>query len=128
MGCWSEFLRCSHNSVIANMSSIPSGTIALLEQHSELDKPYPTSICFEDLFSSFTTSSRIYGYLTPEYLEKWKETFKWMEKCIMQYDPDEMRTIWVLFYCSDEDLVYSLLWDKHREQIYVRKASHLTDS
>jgi len=136
MGAWSEYLLCSHKYDIIPLRSgsvpVPDGMKALLQQHSEDDdlagdgSTYPETIQLEDIFRSFSCSSRIMGYLTPDYVNKWKDLFAYLEKHI--HWGDDESDLWVMFYCEDYGNVYTLAWDRSAKQVRVRETKHLTRS
>jgi len=109
---------------------VPEGMKQLLQQHSEDDalagdgSTYPATIQIEDIFRSFTDCARIYGYMTPEYMRKWKEFFGYLAYHI-DWNYDE-RDLWAMFYCEDSECVYTLMWDHESKSVDVRKACNLT--
>lgn len=129
MGCWSEFCKCSQPYLIIPLSKAPREFIQLLEQHSELDNSEMTNddMMLEDILNTFTDSCRIYGYLTPEYINKWNVSIKWIHSLIQDEDEKD-RTFWLMFYCSDDNLFYSFVWNPRTQRIQLREAPNLTSS
>lgn len=69
-----------------------------------------------DILDSFCEVCKIWGYLDDEYMANWEESLAFVDA---QQDPEDSDAPWVLFYCSDEKLVYSLKLNRSTGKIMV---------
>lgn len=128
MGTWSQFLRCSWPEVAISRRSAPRGLLELLDQHGEGcvegwgdDGPPsspPHAATWGAILSSFSEASRIWGYFTDEYRRKWEEALAFVDGLQLEADAGAAEP-WVLFYCSDAQLVYSIRWDRLARKLVV---------
>jgi len=144
MGVWSEYCSCSHKHVVVTLGDAPPAVAELVRQHAGLELSDAVQgggegelcgnkgsssgggcgISVGRLLGTFSDASQIYGYLTERYMERWTAFFRWLHD---KLDEDDRRKpLWILFYCSDADLFFSLLWDDKRSAVTVRTAPLLT--
>ena len=126
MGVDSVYLKCSHPDARFKLRNIPPEFRAIIEQHSEVD-PWcqhgyneDTEVTLHEVLSGFCSWSRIYGYLTPEYLAKWERAFRFimgLPELQDEISGTYLPNVWVLFQCRDYNTVYSLSLNNHTGRV-----------
>lgn len=132
MGTWSQFLLCSCPDVEVRRGSIPRGLADLISEHGGdaidgwEDRAYDDNgdgidedgiTTWGTILSSFCGVCKIWGYLDDECLGKWEQALSFVDGLQEEEGSAEP---WVLFYCSDEKLVYSLKWRRSTRKVVVQ--------
>lgn len=120
-------MRCSCPEVKIRRGSIPRDLADLIDQHGgdAIDGWECTDDGVADdsittwgtILSSFCDTCKIWGYLDDEYLGRWEQALSFVDG-LQEEGSDEP---WILFYCSDEMLVFSLNWRRSTRKVVVRK-------
>lgn len=130
MGIWSRYIACSHPTLLIDIGKIPSEFNYLLDRHASDFRRNQSQdedeFELEFILSHIDDTSKIYGYLTPEYLRKWELTFQYLELLVKSDSDQPPDPLWILFYCTDEQLVYSLMWDELNRKVIVNTGPSLT--
>lgn len=108
---------------------MPLGMRDLFEQHGdpksgdEWEELTPDSdklVTWEQFLKRFVKCSKIYGYLTDDYMEKWRQMLSFIESLAREEEHPHRPLVWVLFFCTDSDIVYSLYLNKEANKADVK--------
>lgn len=114
-------MHCSHPQASFRLCDIPEGMRKLLEQHGEEEYDFTSEEPFkwDDILRTFCTCSKIYGYLSSDYMAKWKQTLCFIESVVKDQEDGLQDNVWVLFFCTDYDIVYSISWNRAASKVEV---------
>lgn len=100
----------------------------LLKQHGEEEYDFGSEATVEldQVLRTFCACSKIYGYFTRDYMAKWKQLLCFIESVVKDEEGGPRGNVWVLFFCTDHDIVYSISWNHVTSKVEVMSMSTYT--
>jgi hypothetical protein len=97
----------------------------LLKEHGLAEYNFESEelVTWGEVMATFCKCSKIYGYLTDEYMDKWKQTLTFIYSLARVDERPCIPYVWALFFCSDYDMAFSIYHDPDLDKVDVRQMS-----